>query len=76
MRNQPWTPAATGEASRRSHWAVTAWLWGGLVGFAPAIAVLAMPTSTSEERYSFPFPEGGCVAAQVSFFLQHLPVIA
>ncbi len=76
MSNQPWTPAATREGSRRSHWAATACLWGGLVGFAQAIAVVALPTSTSEERYSFPFTEGGYVAAQLSFFLQHLPLIA
>lgn len=76
MSNDTWAPAASRTRSTRSHWAATACLWGGLVGFAQAIAVIAMPTSTSEDRYSFPFTEGGYVAAQLSFFLQHLPLIA
>lgn len=75
MSNHTGAPA-TRTLTRRSHWAATACFWGGLVGFAQAIAVIAMPTSTSEERYSFPFTEGGYVAAQLSFFLQHLPLIA
>lgn len=76
MRDDTWAPAATRERSTRSHWAATACLWGGVVGLAQAIVVIAMPTSTSVERYSFPFTEGGYVVAQLSFFVQHLALIA
>lgn len=76
MSNDRWAPTATREQSTGSHWAATACLWGGLIGFVQAIAVLAIPASTTEDRYSFPFTETGHVIAQLSFFLQHLPLVA
>lgn len=73
MRNEA-SPAVT--PRERNAWAAPACIWGGLVGFTQAIGVIAIPTSISEERYSYPFTETGYVVAQLSFFLQHLPLIA
>lgn len=76
MSYQLQTAVTATEQTTTGRWAATACFWAGLVGFAQAVAVIAMPTSVSDERYSFPFTEGGYVVAQVSFFLQHLPLIA
>lgn len=62
--------------SRRTRWAGTACLWAGLIGFVQAIAVIAAPASVSDDRYSYPFTKAGYTLAQLSFFVQHLPLIA
>jgi len=45
------------------------------VGAAQAAVLLAWPEQVSEDRYSYPFTAGGHVLAQVSVFLQHLPLL-
>lgn len=48
----------------------------GLVGALQAVLIIAWPDATSEARYSYPFTSTGYVIAQISFFLQHLPLVA
>lgn len=53
-----------------------AWCLGaGLVGAVQAAVLLGWPEQVAEDRYSYPFTAGGHVLAQVSFFLQHLPLV-
>ncbi len=54
-----------------------AWCVGaGLVGVAQAVILLLWAPQVSADRYSYPFTGLGYGVAQVSFFLQHLPLIA
>lgn len=54
-----------------------AWCLGaGLLGAAQGLAVLAWPPQVPESHFSYPFTGLGFAIAQLSFFLQHLPLIA
>lgn len=67
------SPTTTSRPVRRAG----AWcLAAGLVGAAQAITLLAWSPQVTDDRYSYPFTGFGYVVAQLSFFLQHLPLIA
>jgi hypothetical protein len=54
-------------------------LWclaAGLLGAAQAIVILAWPPQVPDTRFSYPFTGTGYVVAQLSFFVQHLPLVA
>lgn len=65
-------PTSTRQSVRRAG----AWCLGaGLLGAAQGVAVLAWPPQAPEDRFSYPFTGVGFAIAQLSFFLQHLPLI-
>lgn len=67
------TPISTGRSVR----VAGAWcLAAGLLGAIQAGAMLAWPEQVPSSRYSYPFTGGGFAVAQVSFFLQHVPLVA
>lgn len=49
-------------------------LWGGLIGAGQAAVLLLVPASVGADRYSYPFGVTGYTLAQLTFFLQHLPL--
>ncbi len=49
---------------------------GGLLGALQAVAVLATPAMVSSDRYSYPLDATWYVAAQISFALQHVTLLA
>jgi cytochrome bd-type quinol oxidase subunit 2 len=49
---------------------------GGLVGVLQAVVLLLVPASVASDRYSYPFGPRGYALAQVTFFLQHLLLLA
>lgn len=51
-------------------------LAAGMLGAAQAAIVLAWSPQVPAGRFSYPFTGAGLALAQVSFFLQHLPLIA
>ena len=66
------TPTTT---SRSVHQAGVWCLGAGLVGATQAIIMLAWSPQVSDNRYSYPFTGFGFVVAQMSFFLQHVPLV-
>ena len=67
------TTSVTSESKstrRRGRWCVAA----GLVGVAQGAVMLAWPHQVDYARYSFPLTASWYVLAQVTFFLQHLPL--
>ncbi len=65
-------PTSTQQSVRRAG----AWCLGaGLLGAAQGLAMLAWSPQVSENRFSYPFTGLGFGIAQLSFFLQHLPLI-
>lgn len=66
------TPTATARSARRAG----AWCLGaGIIGGVQAGIVLIWPEQVSDDRFSYPFTGFWHGVAQVSFFLQHLPLI-
>ena len=65
------TTTTSRSVSRAGVWCLGA----GLVGAAQAIILLAWPPQVSDDRYSYPFTGFGFLVAQMSFFLQHLPLV-
>lgn len=54
-----------------------AWcLAAALVGVAQAAVLLAWSPQVGKDRFSYPLTATGVTVAQVSFFLQHLPLVA
>lgn len=47
----------------------------GAVGVVQGAAMLAWGPQVDDTRYSYPLTSSGFAAAQVSFFLQHLPLV-
>ncbi len=64
--------STTSSVRRAGAWCLVA----GIIGGLQAGLVLAWPEQVSDNRFSYPFGEAELVVAQISFFLQHLPLIA
>ena len=65
-------PTYEDDLTRRGRWCIAA----ALVGIGQGAALLAWPHQVDDTRFSFPQSAGWFVAAQATFFLQHLPLIA
>lgn len=76
----PFSTVPTTEPSPRTYLRVRragAWCLGaGLLGAAQGLAILTWPPDVSVDRYSYPFTATGFLLAQISFFVQHLPLVA
>ncbi|CAN5398707.1 hypothetical protein BH10ACT10_BH10ACT10_13700 [soil metagenome] len=73
MSTMTLTPSTTSNSVRR------AGLWclgAGLLGAAQAAILLAWPPQVAGDRFSYPFTGFGYALAQISFSLQHLPLVA
>lgn len=51
-------------------------LWAGIIGAMQGVILAAVPAQVDSDRWSYPFDVTGHVVAQVSFFVQHLGVVA
>jgi len=51
-------------------------LWAGIIGAVQGVVLAAVPAQVDSDRWSYPFDVTGHVVAQVSFFVQHLGVVA
>ncbi len=65
-------PPAEVDLTRRGRWCFVA----GLIGVVQGAALLAWPHQVGDARFSFPLSSSWYVAAQATFFLQHLPLAA
>ena len=71
------TTTRVGAPSNRILRRVGLWCLGaGLAGAVQGAIVLAWPPQVPDTRFSYPFHDTGYVIAQLSFFLQHLPLLA
>lgn len=51
-------------------------LWAGVIGAVQGVILAAVPAQVDSDRWSYPFDVTGHVVAQVSFFVQHLGLVA
>lgn len=51
-------------------------LWAGIIGAVQGVVLAAVPAQVDSDRWSYPFDVTGHVVAQVSFFVQHLGLVA
>lgn len=51
-------------------------LWAGIIGAVQGVVLAAVPAQVASDRFSYPFDVTGHVVAQVSFFVQHLGLVA
>jgi hypothetical protein len=51
-------------------------VWAGAIGALQGLLLSVFPAQVGKERFSYPFDVTGHVLAQVSFFLQHLGLVA
>ena len=51
-------------------------LWAGIIGAVQGVVLAAWPAQVASDRWSYPFDVTGHVVAQVSFFVQHLGLVA
>lgn len=51
-------------------------LWAGIIGAVQGVVLAAVPAQVDSDRWSYPFDVTGHVLAQMSFFVQHLGLVA
>lgn len=51
-------------------------LWAGIIGAVQGLILAVWPAQVGSDRWSYPFDVTGHVVAQVSFFVQHLGLVA